>query len=87
MERINPISIMILLEKFSEKNLISGLNILADRLDRDFCTLSYITKCIETYGKEGIYKIQSACIAVYIIVEDYRNTIECSFLYTTCYRA
>ena len=45
---------MILLEKFSEKNLISGLNILADRLDRDFCTLSYITKCIETYGKEGI---------------------------------
>ena len=51
---INPISIMILLEKFSEKNLISGLNILSDRLDRDFCTLSYITKCIETYGKEGI---------------------------------
>ena len=32
---INPISIMILLEKFSEKNLISGLNILADRLDRE----------------------------------------------------
>lgn len=51
---INSISIMILLERFSEKNLISGLNILSDRLDRDFCTLSYIIKCIETYGKEGI---------------------------------
>lgn len=51
---INPISVMILLERFSEKNLISGLNILSDRLDRDFCTLSYVIKTIETYGKEGI---------------------------------
>lgn len=51
---INPISIMVLLERFSEKILISGLNILSDRLDKDFCTLSYIIKCIETYKKEGI---------------------------------
>ncbi|GAA0076679.1 pentapeptide repeat-containing protein [Clostridium sp. CTA-5] len=51
---INTLSIIILLEKFSEKNLISGLKILADRIDRDFCTLSYIVKSIQTYQKEGI---------------------------------
>ncbi|WP_105176768.1 pentapeptide repeat-containing protein [Clostridium cagae] len=51
---INTLSIMILLEKFNEKSLISGLKILCDRADRDFCTLSYIIKSIQTYQKEGI---------------------------------
>ncbi|AOR23791.1 pentapeptide repeat-containing protein [Clostridium taeniosporum] len=51
---INTLSVMILLEKFNEKSLISGLKILCDRVDRDFCTLSYIVKAIQTYQKEGI---------------------------------
>lgn len=51
---INTLSIMILLEKFNEKSLISGLKILCDRIDKEFCTLSYIIKAIQTYQKEGI---------------------------------
>lgn len=51
---INSISVMRLLDKFNEKALISGLNIAYDRIDKDFCTLSYIIKSIERYGKEGL---------------------------------
>lgn len=51
---INTISIMILLEKFNEKSLISGFKILSERLNKDFSTLSYIIKAIEGYQNEGI---------------------------------
>lgn len=51
---IDTISIIILLEKFNEKSLISGLKILSERLNKDFSTLSYIIKAIEGYQKEGI---------------------------------
>lgn len=44
---VNPISMMILLEKFDEETLIKGLNILQENLDKEFCTLSYIIKFIE----------------------------------------
>lgn len=51
---INSISIMILLEKFSEQRLADGLIILSDKIDRDFCTLSYIIKSLESYKNQGI---------------------------------
>ena len=51
---INAISVMRLLENFKEKALIEGLNIAYDRIDKDFCTLSYIIKSLERYAKEGL---------------------------------
>ncbi|MGL4847388.1 MAG: pentapeptide repeat-containing protein [Clostridium sp.] len=51
---INPISVMILLDNFTEKVLISGLKLMKDRMDKDFYTLSYIVKTIKDYGKMGI---------------------------------
>lgn len=44
---INLLSIMILLENFDEETLIKGLNLIANELDRDFYTLSYIIKFIQ----------------------------------------
>lgn len=44
---INSLSIMILLENFDEETLIKGLNLIANELDRDFYTLSYIIKFIQ----------------------------------------
>lgn len=51
---INTISIMILLEKFREKRLIEGLGILSEKVDREFCTLSYIIKSLQSYKDQGI---------------------------------
>lgn len=51
---ISPISTMILLGKFDEETLIKGLNLITDKLDRDFCTLSYIIRSIENYKKEEL---------------------------------
>ena len=51
---INYISIMILLENFKERQLIDGLNLIAERMDKDFCTLSYIIKTLQTYKKQGL---------------------------------
>lgn len=51
---INPISVMKLLENFKEKALVDGLNIMAERLDKDFCTLSYIIKCLQSYQTQGL---------------------------------
>ncbi|WP_294187141.1 pentapeptide repeat-containing protein [uncultured Clostridium sp.] len=45
---INLLSIMILLENFNEEELIKGLNLLANELDKDFYTLSYLIKYINT---------------------------------------
>ena len=51
---INPISVMILLENFNEKSLINGLNLMQDRSEKDFSTLSYIIKTIKGYAASGI---------------------------------
>ena len=51
---INSISVMILLEKFRERRLIEGLSILGEKVDRDFCTLSYIIKSLQGYMDKGI---------------------------------
>jgi len=51
---INTVSIMILLEKFREKRLIEGLGILSEKVDKDFCTLSYIIKSLQSYKDQGI---------------------------------
>lgn len=51
---VNPISMMILLENFDEETLIKGLATIEEKLDKDFCTLSYIVKTIKTYQEEGI---------------------------------
>ena len=51
---INPISIIVLKRWFNEKALIAGLRIIANKLDKDFCTLSYIKKSIKNYEKQGL---------------------------------
>ncbi len=42
--RINPLSMLILSEKFDERALIEGMNFLKFDTDKDFYTLSYIIK-------------------------------------------
>ena len=51
---INTITVMVLLEKFSEKILISGLKQLSEKIDREFWTISYIVKAIMKYQEQGI---------------------------------
>lgn len=51
---INYISVMILLENFKEKQLIAGLTLIGERMDKDFCTLSYIIKTLEIYKSKGL---------------------------------
>ncbi|GAA0713321.1 pentapeptide repeat-containing protein [Paraclostridium ghonii] len=51
---INSISIIILLENFKEKQLIDGLTLVAEKIDKDFCTLSYIIKTLQTYKTQGL---------------------------------
>lgn len=51
---INTVSIMRLQDNFNEKALVEGLKIAAERIDRDFCTLSYLIKSIEKYREEGL---------------------------------
>ena len=51
---INPISVMLLLENFNEKSLIKGLNLMNEKAEKDFSTLSYIIKTIKCYAKLGL---------------------------------
>lgn len=51
---INFVSIMILLENFKEKELIDGLMLVGERMDKEFCTLSYIIKSLEMYKSQGL---------------------------------
>lgn len=44
---INTINLMRLLDNFDEETLIKGLNLIEDKLDCDFYTLSYIIKFIK----------------------------------------
>ncbi|MEG1148900.1 MAG: pentapeptide repeat-containing protein [Niameybacter sp.] len=50
---INNLSIMRLLEHYDEKALIRGFKIMKPRLDKEFCTLSYLTKVLQTYKEAG----------------------------------
>lgn len=45
--KINTLSLMILLGRFDEATLIAGLQVVTQELDKDFDTLSYLTKFIE----------------------------------------
>ncbi len=45
---INFLSLMVLSENFNEEDLIKGLNLLSNELDKDFYTLSYLIKYIKT---------------------------------------
>lgn len=45
---INTLTLMILSEKFNEETLLEGLNYIKHEVDRDFHTLSYIIRLIET---------------------------------------
>lgn len=51
---INFVSIMILLENFKENELIDGLILIGERIDKEFCTLSYIIKNLEAYKSQGL---------------------------------
>lgn len=51
--KINPISMMILLERFDEKTLVTGFRILKREINKDFATLSYIIELLEAYQTEG----------------------------------
>ena len=51
---INPISVMLLLENFNEKSLIKGLNLMNEKVEKDFSTLSYIIKTIKGYANLGL---------------------------------
>lgn len=51
---INPVSIMTLLGNFKEKQLIDGLILIGEKIDKEFCTLSYIIKNLEIYKTQGL---------------------------------
>lgn len=51
---INLLNVSILLENFKEEVLIKGLNIMENKIDRDFCTLSYLIRFLENYIAEGL---------------------------------
>ncbi len=50
-KKLNTVSVMILLEFFSEETLISAFKEIHSHLDRDFYTLSYLIKIIEKIAK------------------------------------
>ncbi|MGL4362962.1 MAG: pentapeptide repeat-containing protein [Cellulosilyticaceae bacterium] len=47
--KVNPISIMLLLEKFDEATLSKALQSMKKKIDYDLCTLSTVIKYIETF--------------------------------------
>lgn len=51
---VSPISMMILLENFDEETLIKGLNLIEEKLDKEFCTLSYVIKSLQKYKEEDL---------------------------------
>lgn len=46
---ISPLSVMLLLENFTEAELIKGLALLKDHVDKNFGTLSYLIHLLKTY--------------------------------------
>lgn len=51
---LNTLSLIRLLENHKENMLIEGLKLSAEKIDRDFCTLSYIDKAITKLKNEGL---------------------------------
>lgn len=51
---IHTVNVMRLLDQFEEKELIRGFKIMNPRIDKEFCTLSYIIKVIMTYKEAGL---------------------------------
>lgn len=51
---IHTINVMRLLEAFEEKELIRGFKIMNPRIDKDFCTISYLIKVMTTYKEAGL---------------------------------
>ncbi|MDF2613363.1 MAG: hypothetical protein K0S71_1149 [Clostridia bacterium] len=51
---INSISMMILLDHFDEETLIKGFDIMRDKLDKGFCTLSYIINSLKAYRSQDL---------------------------------
>lgn len=51
---INLLNVSILLENFKEDVLIKGLNIMQNKIDREFCTLSYLIRFLENYISQGL---------------------------------
>lgn len=41
---LNTLNLSILLEDFTEEQLINGFNTMKDEIEREFCTLSYLTR-------------------------------------------
>lgn len=52
-KKINPISIMLLLEQFDEETLIKGLQLISEIIDKEFSVLSYIISAINRLIKDG----------------------------------
>lgn len=52
--KINHLSVLVLKEAFEEETLIKGLKEIENHIDRDFYTLSFISKLIKKLEKEGV---------------------------------
>lgn len=53
---IHTINVMRLFVYFDEVALIKGFSIMKDKIDKDFCTLSYIIKILAEYEQQGLLK-------------------------------
>lgn len=51
---INSISMIRLLNQFEEKTLIKAFALMKNKIDNDFCTLSYIIKFIASHEAQGL---------------------------------
>lgn len=51
---INSLSMIRLLGYFNEKTLIKGLKLMKNKVDNDFCTLSYLVKFLAKHEEQGL---------------------------------
>lgn len=51
---INTLNIMRLLEQFNEATLIKGFKLMKNKIDNEFCTLSYLIKFLAKHEAEGL---------------------------------
>ncbi|MGL4798266.1 MAG: pentapeptide repeat-containing protein [Cellulosilyticaceae bacterium] len=52
--KVNSVSMMLLLERFEEEELIKGLKLMKDKIDKDFCTLNQLVGYLDNYKEEGL---------------------------------
>lgn len=52
--KVNPISMMLLLQEFDEETLIKGFKCLKKNVDKNFSTLGFVREAIHTYRQEGM---------------------------------